>query len=224
MQDKKYKSTNWFKTSSTQPGQVQDKFKSVFFVPATPGSKLLNMLKKCEQQHQIAENCRIKFVETSGRKVIDQLRVRDPFEQPCSTNDQCILCQNNDNKASNCKVKNLGYSIICDLCKSRNISKTYEGETCRTGYIRGQEHLKQFKNKSEKSVMYRHVIEDHKNEEESVQFSMKIRGRFKNPMNRQIDEACRIQRKDPKDLLNSKKEYFGPVMSRKVVEIKKAKS
>ena len=72
--------------------------------------------------------------------------------------------------------------------------------------------------------MYRHVVEDHKNEEKSVQFSMKIKGRFKTPMNRQIDEACRIQRQDPKDLLNSKKEYFGPVISRKIAETKKAKS
>ena len=224
MHDKKHKSVNWFKTSSTQLGQVQDKFKSVFFVPATPGSKLLQMLKKCEAQHQIAENCRIKFVETSGRKVIDQLRVRDPFEQPCSDNDQCILCKSNENKASNCKVKNVGYSIVCNLCESRNIRKTYEGETCRTGFIRGQEHVKQFNKKSENSVMYRHVVEDHKDEEKSVQFSMKIKGRFKTPMNRQIDEACRIQRQDPKDLLNSKKEYFGPVISRKIAETKKAKS
>ena len=47
---------------------------------------------------------------------------------------------------------------------------------------------------------------------------MKIKGIFKNAMTRQIDEALRIQKKDPKFLLNSKKEYYGPVIQRKILE------
>ena len=47
---------------------------------------------------------------------------------------------------------------------------------------------------------------------------MKILGRFKDPMTRQIDEAIRINSKDPKTLLNSKNEFYGPVIRRKVLE------
>ena len=68
--------------------------------------------------------------------------------------------------------------------------------------------------------MYRHIIEDHQNEETETSFRMKITGRFKKPMIRQLDEAIRIQRKDPKALLNSKKEYYGPAIQRKVLERK----
>ena len=98
------------------------------------------------------------------------------------------------------------------------VHKSYEGETCRNSYIRGSEHLKQLNNKCEKSALYKHVKEDHSGEENLVNFSMKITGRFKQPLFRQIDEANRIRRMNPKNLLNSKMEYFGPVIPRKVIE------
>ena len=64
------------------------------------------------------------------------------------------------------------------------------------------------------------IKEDHKSEENDVNFSMRVTGIFKNPMTRQLDEACRIQRKNPKLLLNSKKEFYGPAIARKVLENK----
>ena len=130
--------------------------------------------------------------------------------------ENCLLCKSTKNSTSNCKVQNIGYSIACTKCTS----VSYEGETCRNGYIRGQEHLKQLENKSDKSALYKHIRENHENDQE-VEFSMKIKGIFKNAMTRQIDEALRIQRKDPKLLLNSKKEYYGPVIQRKILESQK---
>ena len=108
------------------------------------------------------------------------------------------------------------------MCKNRGIDRTYEGETCRSVYLRGQEHLKDYKKKNDKSVMYKHVRKEHKNEETQVQFRMEVVGRFKHPMNRQIDEGIRIQRKHPDTLLNSKAEFHGPVVRRKVIEGKVA--
>ena len=49
---------------------------------------------------------------------------------------------------------------------------------------------------------------------------MKITGRFKKPMIRQLDEAIIIQRRDPKTLLNSKKKFYGPAIQRKILERK----
>ena len=71
-------------------------------------------------------------------------------------------------------MNNVGYLIIYNLCKSKNNNKTYEGDTCRNGFIRGKEHAKQFEKNSENSVMFKHAIEDNKNELDSAQFSMKI--------------------------------------------------
>ena len=99
--------------------------------------------------------------------------------------------------------------------------KSYEGETCRNVHTRVKEHQQQLKNKSDKSVMLKHIQEDHKDEQESINFGVKITGIFKDPMTRQLDEAIRIQRKDPKLLLNSKKEFHGSAIPRKVLELKK---
>ena len=49
---------------------------------------------------------------------------------------------------------------------------------------------------------------------------MKITGRLKKAMIRQLDEAIRIQRRDPKTLLNSKKEFYGPTIQRRILERK----
>ena len=45
---------------------------------------------------------------------------------------------------------------------------------------------------NEKSIMYKHIQADHKEEEKQVNFEMKVVGRFKDAMSRQIDEAVRI--------------------------------
>ena len=71
--------------------------------------------------------------------------------------------------------------------------------------------------------MYEHIEADHKEEEDQVTFEMKVVGRFKDPMSRQIDEAIRINNREPKTLLNSKNEYYGPVIRRKVLENKATK-
>ena len=76
----------------------------------------------------------------------------------------------------------------------------------------------EYMRKDEKSVMYKHLNKEHKNEEDQVRFRMDVVRRFKHPMNRQIDEAIRIQRKHPEILLNSKTEFHRPVVQRKVIE------
>ena len=81
--------------------------------------------------------------------------------------------------------------------------------------------MKEYEKKAETSVIYKHVRNEHENEEEKVHFQMKVVGRFKAAMNRQIDESVRIQRKNKTTLLNSKSEYYGPVVKRKVLEGRK---
>ena len=49
-------------------------------------------------------------------------------------------------------------------------------------------------------------------EEEKVNFEMKITGRFKDLMRRQIDEAYRINNRDGETILNTKNEFHGPIV------------
>ena len=135
----------------------------------------------------------------------------------CEPREQCMICKDNES-SPNCKISNVGYSIECTLCSERNIHVSYEGETARTGYIRAAEHQKEYSRKSKKSVLYRHVVNEHEEEEDKVDFKMKIVGNFNNPLSRIIDESIRIRNKNPKLLLNSKAEFHGPCIKRKVFE------
>ena len=98
------------------------------------------------------------------------------------------------------------------------MDRTYEGETCRNAHIRGNKHQRALERKSDNSVLYKHIQKEHREEENSIKFQMKIVGRFKSPLCRQIDEGVRIQSKKPEALLNSKAEFYGPAVKRKVIE------
>ena len=208
----------WYKNKLSSS---ESTFTSVFFVPSTPGGKLLKMLRETEKMHQIGSKNRIKFIETSGRKYIDHLKIKDPFSENCKSDTKCFACQDSD-KQTNCKVSNVGYKIVCQTCKDRHIDRTYEGETCRSAHLRGNEHLRDLEKKNERSVLLRHIKADHSDEETKVKFKMEIVGRFKTAMNRQINEGIRIQGKDPKTLMNSKTEFYGPAIHKKVLEGKRA--
>ena len=160
---------------------------------------------------------RIKFVETCGTKYIDFLRTPNPFKEICKPEEKCLVCENGDSN-SDCKVTNIGYSLRCILCKERRRNISYEGESARNGYLRSREHLKDFEKKNKKSIILKHILNDHKEEENSVKFEMKIVGKFKSSLNRQIDESLRIRNKPPGLILNSKSEFYGPVVKRKVFE------
>ena len=163
------------------------------------------------------KDSRIKFVELSGRKYIDYFKTANPLSKNCPPEEHCMICKDQP-KSSQCKTSNVGYSITCKLCKQRNINISYEGETARNGYIRGAEHRKELEKRSKKSVLYRHVLKDHESEQNNVDFQMKIVGTFNDCLSRQINESIRIRNKDQKLLLNSKAEFHGPCIKRKILE------
>ena len=121
-------------------------------------------------------------------------------------------------KTKFCRTSNVGYSISCKLCKQRNIQISYEGETARNAYIRGKEHKRAYERENQNSVLYKHVLSEHKNEKEMVDFDMTAVSKFKKPLNRQIEESVRIRNKGPNQIMNSKAEFHGPCIKRKVLE------
>ena len=113
----------------------------------------------------------------------------------------------------------MDYRWRCQTCKERDIVKVYEGETGRSARLRGAEHLKDFEKKGEKSVLYKHKVSDHPNEE--VKFKMEITKKFKDALTRQANEAVRIYSRPTHETLNSKSEFNHAPLSRVVVEKKK---
>ena len=69
-----------------------------------------------EESNKIGNNDRIKFVETSGRKYIDKLKISDPFKNKCLPEDKCFVCKSSKEN-TNCKGANVGDRISCKLCK-----------------------------------------------------------------------------------------------------------
>ena len=135
-----------------------------------------------------------------------------------------------------CTKRNLVYEIKCLSCEEvehKKIEEFYEqaekkaekgeieerkkgvklykyiGETSRSGYERGLEHLDKLTSLSNKSMMLRHVLDNHQGEEISeVRWGMEIIQFKRSAFERQIKEAVLIQQESEKHhILNSKAEW-----------------
>jgi hypothetical protein len=117
-----------------------------------------------------------------------------------------------------CNSNNIGYKLECDTCLDRGQIRIYEGESSRSARIRGTEHLADLENKRPKSVLFKHKLKEHKEEEMNIR--MEITQKFRDPLTRQANEAVRIKNrsKNQGELLNSKSEFNHPPISRIVVE------
>ena len=104
-----------------------------------------------------------------------------------------------------CTMRSVTYETRCLPCQSRGEDKIYIGETARSSYERGSEHLDAYKFNKEDSHMANHALEDHK-EEKKPEFAMKLLRNHKSPLYRQIHEAILIAKYEP-ITLNNKNEY-----------------
>ena len=78
--------------------------------------------------------------------------------------------------------------------KERNDKESYNvryiGESNRSGYERGREHMAQFKNMHEGSHLLKHYLRCHKDIDiEQMEVGMKIKSSFKSAVERQISEV-----------------------------------
>ena len=98
---------------------------------------------------------------------------------------------------------------------------TYIGESSRSAYERGFEHLEKLTSLNSKSQMLRHVVDKHENENvEKVQWGMRIIKYMKSAFERQIEEAVTIERKAKEgEILNSKCEYNQTTLPRLITRI-----
>ena len=78
----------------------------------------------------------------------------------------------------------------------------YVGESARSAYERGKEHMEGYKQGREENHMVKHKLMDHPGEE--VTFKMKVLVRHRSSFERQETEAVLIEMKEKDGLLNSK--------------------
>ena len=87
------------------------------------------------------------------------------------------------------------------------MSTFYWGESSRTGYCRGKEHLEDMQRGVLDNPMVKHGIIHHPGLEH--QYKMGVATRFKTPFSRQIAEAAAIELCTAGIILNSKSEWNG---------------
>ena len=110
----------------------------------------------------------------------------------------------------NCNRENIVYRGQCVTCKGLGKEAVYIGETSRSGYVRGKQHLEAIRDheKNQSNAFAKHKREPHNNEE--TQFKLEIIAYHKTPLERQIREAVEIVRARADTIMNSKLDYFQP--------------
>ena len=97
-----------------------------------------------------------------------------------------------------------------EIEKKRNIKLfKYVGETIRSAYEHGWEHLNDFAQLKTSSHMLKHAVGQHEGQDMSeIKFGMKIICQAKSSFERQIAESVLIQAERKKhNMLNSRSEY-----------------
>ena len=216
IKDKESKKNHWYKNKNSETN-----YKTILFVPPTPGSILLKELRQREEELNKNEEERIKIVEKGGVKIEKMLTVKNPFKNEKCEEKWCPLCKGDYGEIKiSCNVNNTGYRWVCKTCeKTKNLTKVYEGETSRSIRVRSMEHIRSYEMKKPKSVLHKHKLLDHIDEE--VEFELEITGIFKDALTRQANESIRIYKRSGSEILNSKSEFNHPPTARVMVEAKK---
>ena len=168
------------------------------FVPATPGSEL-----KRRYEAEVSKcGVGMKVVEKSGMSVKSMVQKTDPFQrQYCSDRDNCMVCRVEGSRGR-CRQSGVMYKIECSEC-----DHVYFGETSRNAYTRGCEHTRSLDRGREDSVLYKHIIEQHRNSADTPQFNMRVISKHPTALDRQTAESVRIANSSHDRIMNSKQEF-----------------
>ena len=167
----------------------------MIFVPATPGYQLKNRyIEKIE-----GAGFKIKVVEQSGVTLNRMLLSSDPFREKECNNINCLVCSTGGKGP--CRSTVVTYELVCQLCRQK-----YIGETSRSAYTRGKEHLRTLEQREQSSVMWRHSCEKHDGNVPG--FTMNVTGMFhSDAMLRQISKSIQMNKVQQDQLINMKSEW-----------------
>ena len=132
----------------------------------------------------------------------------------------CMVCcgaQKKEGKPTPCRQESICYYMSCDRCKAVEVEALYYGESARTCYLRGKEHLRGQASKGEENPLWKHDSTHHGGVQGS--YSMGVIRKHKAPLSRQMHEATEIDCSKARIIMNSKAEYNGARVPRVTVEV-----
>ena len=178
---------------------------TVLFVPRTPGGELASRLRKAEEELSVITGDKIKIVEKTGVMMKRILHRSNPWAGDLCGRVDCLVCMHGGEGGGDCRRRNITYRTSCRACHSQGKDRSYYGESSRTAFERGKEHLSGFQSENIDNHMFKHYSDEHQGEE--ISFSMKVIKGHMSAFTRQIHEAVIIQRNEKNGILNSKGEY-----------------
>ena len=100
------------------------------------------------------------------------------------------------------------YKINCGLCAENGVQCDYIGESARTSFDRGQDHLRDLRTGDKSNAMVTHMEEDHPDvRREDHRFTMKIMKFHRSSLSRQAHEGHKIAHYRGNKLMNKKGEW-----------------
>ena len=171
--EKEEKRRSWYRKGN---------YSSVIFVPATPESSLKRSLDEDVKKSGL----RIRIVEKSGMSVKRVLQRSDPFKKRTCERECCFVCRTGGRGPRD--SFGVTSEIKCQTCEQK-----YVGETARSAFTRGKEHLDGMDRDVSQSVLRRHANDCHNGV--IPDYVMNVTGVYHgDAMLRQITESIKIRR------------------------------
>ena len=203
--------TGWL---GTKVGPPNSRTEGVLFMPHTPEGLLARMIQKEEDSFSTLHRCaRVKVVERGGTCLHDILGRKDPWARSNCGKPDCMVCcsksrpKGAEDAPTDCRKESVCYRICCDRCKSVKVEAHYYGESARTSYLRGREHLRGQVCQLEENPLWKHDQVHHSGVQGS--YSMAVIRSHRTPLSRQIQEATEIEFSQAQIIMNSRSEYNG---------------
>lgn len=185
---------------------------SVLFIPPTPKGELLEKMKEIVDSVGKGK-ITVKIVERAGKKLKSILPGLKE-ETNCNRED-CVVHKNGGR--GNCNIEGAVYRGECITCKEDERQCVYIGETGRSTYVRGKQHMTAMKNPnrqtSSSNAFAKHMIKHH-NGSPRTKFRVDVVATFKKPLERQVREGIEIIRAEADELMNSKLDHYLPTVRR----------
>ena len=214
-------------------------YDTVIFCPPTPRGELAKRMREVTQEVTECHGIKVKIVERAGKSLKSQL-TRSGSEGRCR-NRECIVHRSGGK--GDCGTEGVVYRGVCMTCKERgnasipgdngevirvnseqrrSVESVYYGETSKSCYTRGRQHVENLENERSSNrtsnAFVRHRDLYHRGEEESVRFKVDVVRKFKKPLQRQVWEGVEIHSSEAGILMNSKLDHYQPAVGR--VEIR----
>ena len=116
-------------------------------------------------------------------------------------------------KGGKCRKRSVVYRMSCKSCEINKKKTVYIGETGRTAFERGEEHIRNINHggddEEKHSVWRKHKEEKHGGE--NIDINMEIIASFKDDaLGRQVMEGVIIREEVADEILNSREEFHRP--------------